>query len=400
MKNKLLFLYLLASAFVVNAQNVGINNPNPQFPLSFNGSLGDKISLWTDGTPTHYGFGIQSSLLQVFSKTDLDNIGFGYGSSSSFTQRMLIKNSGEFGMELNGRILLRNGTTPLNLNYGAGIWLAKPDNSNTMGFVGVQDAQNMGFYGGPSGWGLTYNTGNSYVGIGNNTPNAPLSFAASFGKKITFFQGPTGDIGIGVQPGLMQIYSDNPNTDIALGYDQAGTFTERFRVKANGALVVNGNAGAPGQVLQSNGAGGAPVWVTPIKIFTPSSSVFSPMTNNGDESALSQVTVTVTQPSYIEITGTIGLYSGGCFGCGDATVYLLLHDPSQTNDMLVAANSHVISVTTMGFVYRTLFTFSPGTYTFSLKAKKISGPTVESPFIYLSGYNAPDEFIRAKVIPD
>src|SRR6059058_3887037 len=36
--------------------NLGINNLTPQFPLSFNGAVGDKISLWTDGSPTHYGF--------------------------------------------------------------------------------------------------------------------------------------------------------------------------------------------------------------------------------------------------------------------------------------------------------------------------------------------------------
>ena len=219
MKNKLLFLYLLASTTVVNAQNIGINNPNPQFPLSFNGNLGDKISLWTDGTPTHYGFGIQSGLLQVFSKTDLDDIGFGYGSSSSFNQRMRIKNSGEYGMELNGRMLLRNGTVPLDINYGAGIWLAKADNTDVLGFMGIQNNQNMGFYGGPAGWGFTYDAVNSRVGIGNPSPNAPLSFPPLLGKKITLYPGVSGDVGMSVQGNLLQIYSDNPNADIALGYE-------------------------------------------------------------------------------------------------------------------------------------------------------------------------------------
>ncbi|MEP7110151.1 MAG: hypothetical protein ABI760_19300 [Ferruginibacter sp.] len=78
--------------------NLGINNITPQFPLTFNSSLGDKISLWADGTPTHYGLGIQNSLLQIFTKTDIDDIGFGYGSSTAFTERMRIKGNGNVGI--------------------------------------------------------------------------------------------------------------------------------------------------------------------------------------------------------------------------------------------------------------------------------------------------------------
>ncbi len=94
--------------------NLGINNLNPQFPLSFNGSLGDKISLWTDGTPTHYGFGIQSSLFQMFSKTDFDDIAFGIGSSSAFTERMRIKGNGNVGIGISSpvaRLHVMNGSS-------------------------------------------------------------------------------------------------------------------------------------------------------------------------------------------------------------------------------------------------------------------------------------------------
>jgi hypothetical protein len=80
--------------------NLGINYLNPMVPLSFNGNLGDKIALWTDGTPTYYGFGVQSSLFQMFSKTSIDDIAFGYGSSTSFTEAMRIKGNGKVGIGL------------------------------------------------------------------------------------------------------------------------------------------------------------------------------------------------------------------------------------------------------------------------------------------------------------
>ena len=101
MKNTIsLFTAFLWVCFA-NAQNVGIGNTTPGFPLNFAYSFGDKISLWTDGTPTHYGFGIQSSLLQMFAKTSLDDIGFGYGSSSSFNEAMRIKGNGNVGIGVN-----------------------------------------------------------------------------------------------------------------------------------------------------------------------------------------------------------------------------------------------------------------------------------------------------------
>ena len=159
--------------------NLGINNLTPQFPLSFNGGVGDKISLWTDGTPTHYGFGIQSGLLQMFAKNSSDNIAFGSGNSSSFNERMRIVNAGANGLQLNGRMVLKNGTAPIDVNFSPGIWLYKADNSDLLGFIGTYGNQNMGFYGGTTGWGFTYDAVNSRVGIGNTAPVEKLQVAGN-----------------------------------------------------------------------------------------------------------------------------------------------------------------------------------------------------------------------------
>jgi hypothetical protein len=75
------------------------------------------------------------------------------------------------------------------------------------------------------------------------------------------YPGATGDVGFSVAGNRLQIYSDNPNADVAIGYDAAGTFNERFAVKPTGALAINGFMGAPGEVLKSNGSGASASWV-------------------------------------------------------------------------------------------------------------------------------------------
>jgi len=116
-----------------------------------------------------------------------------------------------------------------------------------------------------AGAGPTF-TGSPYLGtslgIGTPTPNAPLGFPPFLGKKITLYPGATGDVGFGVAGNRLQIYADNPNADVALGWDAAGTFNERFAVKPTGALAVSGNVGGSGQVLVSNG-GAAAQWQAP-----------------------------------------------------------------------------------------------------------------------------------------
>ena len=252
----------ITEKMAINANgNVGIGISTANFPLSFSNSLGDKISLY--GTSAnHYGFGIQGALLQIHTDGALSNIAFGYGSSGSFTERMRILNDvGYDGMILNGRLILKNGSADL-VGGGTGVWLYKADNSALLGLMGAQNNQNIGFYGGPSGWGFTYNALNSRVGIGNQNPNAPLAFAPSLGKKITLYPGATGDVGFGVASNRLQIFSDNPFADVAIGYDAAGTFNERFAVKPTGALAVSGNTGTPGQILSSDGNSATAQWVS------------------------------------------------------------------------------------------------------------------------------------------
>lgn len=161
---------------VLRNGNVGIGYNNPIVPLSLNGNFGDKISLWTDGTSTHYGFGMQSGLLQMFSKSSIDDIAFGYGSSISFTERMRIKGDGNIGLgvsdpafkaDVGGRIRIRTGT-----DGEAGIWLNKTDNTNIAAFMGLENDSYVGFYGAGAGWKFGMNTQTGALKINGNEGQA------------------------------------------------------------------------------------------------------------------------------------------------------------------------------------------------------------------------------------
>ncbi|MEO6540799.1 MAG: hypothetical protein ABIN74_07420, partial [Ferruginibacter sp.] len=92
-------------ATLTTAGNFGIGIQNPNAPLSFPSSTGNKIALWGDASGGHYGLGIQGSLLQLYGSANNADIAFGYGSSTSFTENMRVKGNGVVGIGTNNPLI-------------------------------------------------------------------------------------------------------------------------------------------------------------------------------------------------------------------------------------------------------------------------------------------------------
>jgi hypothetical protein len=150
---------------------VGIGTLTPFSPLTFNNNLGEKISLYGN-SGNNYGFGITFGTLQIHSDAVGADIAFGYGSGTSFTERMRIMGNGNVGigisnpqhpLDIDGRMRL-SGTNP----NDPGIWLN--DAGIDRAFIGLQNNNHVGFYGANSGiaWGFTMNTGTGALKINEN----------------------------------------------------------------------------------------------------------------------------------------------------------------------------------------------------------------------------------------
>jgi len=110
--------------------------------------------------------------------------------------------------------------------------------SDANGYASWRDLSSL-----PGGWNINgnniFNSNTGNVGIGINSPEAPLSFANSTGKKLSFLSsGAFNQFGIGVLNSSLQIYCDAAGSDIAFGYGTSASFIEKMRIRGNGNVGI------------------------------------------------------------------------------------------------------------------------------------------------------------------
>jgi hypothetical protein len=162
------------------AQNVGIRNTNPSFPLDVSGQLRirstDAVSTAgiyfnkIDNTTTQAYVGMHSDSYVGFFGVPLNQWGM---LMNTTTGNVGIGNANpQFLLDISGRMRIRSQD---GVNT-SGIYFNKIDNSGTQAFIGMQSDNYVGLFGVPlNNWGLLMNTSNGNVGLGNNTsPQALL----------------------------------------------------------------------------------------------------------------------------------------------------------------------------------------------------------------------------------
>ncbi len=303
-------------------------NVTPFSPLVVESNTNTYINLLSpDANETSILFGRASDAANggiVYNNFNTVN-GFQFRTNGNNT-KMVIRNNGDVGIGIGetapgATFDVSRGTSAGGTAIFRGTNHVSHFNHSTTEHTYIRAGKNNGFV-------VLNDIPGGRVGINTANPNAPLGFPAAVGKKITLYPGGTGDVGFAVQGNLLQIYADHPNADIAFGYDQAGVFTERFRMRANGAFMVNGSTGTPGQVLQTNGDGAVPTWSSPTNLLY-SNTIVLPATTQVELTSSNAVAIpglsysfTATTNTKVLITFSIYTASGSCIGCSSTDVFI------------------------------------------------------------------------------
>jgi hypothetical protein len=303
--------------------NVGIGIGDPGFPLTFHNSTGDKISLFGN-SGAHYGFGVQPFLLQIHSGANSDDIAFGYGNSTSFTESMRIKGNGNVGI----------GTS----------------------------------------------IPNAPLQFNNNSANRKLVLYDVNNDDNQFF-------GFGINGGILRYQVNSTLSDhVFYAGISAAASNELMRIKGNGALQINGSTGQAGQILSSKGPNTAAAWVNPGTIIkTGASGVTGPVQLPPTAEVVlsgSQYTITLERTARVILQYKIQTSKPCAIGsCNTKCRLAVLLNNNYVTDYKVDGTSYnssfsAISSATLGPDY---FDLGPGTYTFTIvAANAFNQPTIEN----------------------
>lgn len=269
--------------------NVGIGQPSPSHPLNFANALGNKISLYGNSA-NHMGLGIQPNLLQIYTSQVAEDVAFGYGSSTAFTETMRIKGNGNLGIGTNSpasklhisggsAIIDSDGSTSVAVLRGGGVGGAELAVAGGAGAYSTSAATNdavvrslsgkLHLQSGNGAAAITVDAANK-VGMGTISPRNKLDIRgklsvgdaqpdAGYNGALQITRGPSAAQHINmVRTGNAAWslgYVANTNTfGIGGGVTTDSDFNPTFRMDTNGRTMINTTNSSQGDL--SVGTGG------------------------------------------------------------------------------------------------------------------------------------------------
>lgn len=177
--------------------NVGFGNVNPQAPVATSNSNGNKIDLYYNNSTSRYGLGIQANTLQLYAGTISDKISFGYGSSTSFTERMNLDGYGQLTLQGSYAAMIFKDRTAT--NYGGWGWYADGGTARLFRYTTNQNmltVSSTGNLAATGGFTTTAAVSSGTINVSSNQSSGFYPAVASFTNNgtgfNTLFSGGTG----------------------------------------------------------------------------------------------------------------------------------------------------------------------------------------------------------------